>query len=265
MTRPRMDSVLDDLLAHGETAATTAQLAERAHLPAEQVRVRMQRLVREGKAFSPARGLWIPIPPQYRTWRVVPGLEFLDQMLTHLSREYYVGWLSAAELYGAAHQRPMVLQVAVDRPVADRDVERVRLRFAQRAHVATVPRARRTVATGQVWVSSPEVTALDLAADPHLGGGVSNVATVLGELAQDSQLRGDLLAEAAGAFSLATVRRLGFLLESVDAHELAGHLRMLTEARRSFPADPLSPGSERDGPLDSRWRLLLNADVEPDL
>lgn len=36
-------------------------------------------------------------------------------MMAHLGRDYYLGWLSAAEMYGAAHQRPQVLQVAVDR------------------------------------------------------------------------------------------------------------------------------------------------------
>jgi len=72
-----------------------------------------------------------------------------------------------------------VLQVAVDRRVADKDLGRVRLRFVERKQAAEIPRLQRTVPTGQVWVSTPEATALDLAADPASGAGLSNVATVL--------------------------------------------------------------------------------------
>jgi hypothetical protein len=39
-------------------------------------------------------------------------------------------------MFGAAHQWPQVLQVAVDDHLPDRDVERVRLRFAERRHLA---------------------------------------------------------------------------------------------------------------------------------
>src|SRR5712675_1744754 len=112
-------------------------------------------------------------------------------MMRHLGRDYYVGWLSAAD------QRPQVLQVAVDRHLPDRDIERVRLRFTERRHLAELPRQRRNVPTGQVWVSAPETTVLDLAADPLLGGGVSNIATVLIELTEDNRLDPGQLANTA--------------------------------------------------------------------
>lgn len=46
-----------------------------------------------------------------------------------LGRDYYVSLLTAAAMHGAAHQAPQVFQVMVDRHVADRDIERVKLRF----------------------------------------------------------------------------------------------------------------------------------------
>ncbi|MHB1910935.1 MAG: type IV toxin-antitoxin system AbiEi family antitoxin domain-containing protein [Acidimicrobiales bacterium] len=265
MSRARTANVVDSLLAHGRTSVTTEEAAELLEVPSEHVRVRMQPLVRDGRVFSPARGLWVAVPPEYRTWRVIPGIQFVDQMMAHLGRDYYVGWLSAAEMYGAAHQRPQVLQVAVDRHLADRDIERVRLRFAERRHLAQLSRVRRNVPTGQVWVSTPEVTALDLAADPQRGGGVSNTATVLIELAGDDQLDPVHLAEAAEQFSLAAVRRLGYLLDTVDQPELAKVLHPVAQRRRRFPPDPLAAGGGVSGSVDSRWRLLVNTAVEPDL
>ncbi|MCL4445733.1 MAG: type IV toxin-antitoxin system AbiEi family antitoxin [Actinobacteria bacterium] len=265
MPRTQTADAIDSLLAHGQSAVTTDQASKLLEVPAEQVRVRMHRMVRDGWVFSPARSLWVAIPPQYRTWRVIPGVEFIDLMMTHLGRDYYVGWLSAAELYGAAHQRPQVLQVAVDRHVLDRDIERVRLRFTERRHLAELPRVRQNVSTGQIWVSSPEVTALDLAADPRRGGGVNNVATVLIELTDDNRLDDSRLGKAANHFSLPSTRRLGYLLERIERPNLAEPLREISEQRRNFPPDLLSPGSGDHGDVDSRWRLRINTTVEPDL
>lgn len=265
MPRTRTADAIDSMLAHGQTAVTTDQASELLEVPAEQVRVRMHRLVRDGQVFSPARSLWVAIPPQYRTWRVIPGVQFIDPMMTHLKRDYYVGWLSAAELYGAAHQRPQVLQVAVDHHVPDRDIERVRLRFTERRHLTELPRVRQNVPTGQIWVSSPEVTALDLAADPRRGGGVNNIATVLIELTDDNRLDEFRLGEAANHFSLASIRRLGYLLDCIERPNLAESLHERSEQRRNFPPDLLAPGSGDHGHVDSRWRLRINTDVEPDL
>ncbi len=265
MPQMKTSTAIDSLLAHGQVALSTPEAAQLLGVPADQVRVRMHPLLRTGRAFSPARGFWVAVPPEYRSWGVIPGVQFIDPMMTHLRRDYYVGWLSAAELHGAAHQRPQVLQVAVDRHLSDRDISRVRLRFIERAHLADVPRVRRNVPTGQIWVSTPEATVLDLAADPARGGGISNVATVLMELAEDKRLDADRLAEAAERYQLAAVRRLGFLLDSVDEPALAEALHDHTEQRRRFPPDALAPGNDGDGDVDGRWRLRINTAVEPDL
>jgi predicted transcriptional regulator of viral defense system len=105
---------LDDLLAHGRHAVTTEEASHILGVPRDQVRVRMNRYAHAARVFSPARGLWVLVPPEFRTWTVVPGLHFIDAMMGHLGRAYYVGWLSAAEVHGSAHQRPQVLQVAVE-------------------------------------------------------------------------------------------------------------------------------------------------------
>lgn len=265
MAAIRTAEVIDSLLAHGQIAVSTEAVSGLLGVPPEHVRVRMQPLVHNGRVFSPARGLWVAVPPEYRSWRVIPGTQFVDPMMVHLARDYYVGWLSAAEMYGAAHQRPQVLQIAVDRSLADRDVERVQLRFTERRHLAELPRVRRNVPTGQIWVSTPEVTAFDLAADPTHGGGISNVATVLAELGNEGLLDGARLAEVAAHYSHATARRLGFLLEQVDLNALTCGLHDHVELRRRFPPGLLAAGAGPVGEVDRRWRIRVNADVEPDL
>jgi predicted transcriptional regulator of viral defense system len=256
----------DWLLAHGRTCVTTVEAAELLGVPVEQVRVRLNGPAHEGLVFTPARGLWVPVPPEFRTWGVTPALHFLDDLMRHLGREYYAGWLSAAEVHGAAHQRPQVTQVAVDRPVQDRGLGRVRVQFHTRSDLVDLPRLQLQVPTGQVWVSSPELTAVDLADDPERGGGVSNVATVLADLASDPGLDGRLLAGVAARFPSASARRLGYLLGVVEAPTDLSPLRALVGERPLARPAVLTPHGPRRGRRDSGgWGVLVNTDVEPDL
>ena len=62
--RVRAADLADWLLAHGRTSITTGETAELLDIPADQVRVRLHVPSRRGELVSPARGLWIPVPPQ---------------------------------------------------------------------------------------------------------------------------------------------------------------------------------------------------------
>ena len=59
-----------------------------------------------------------------------------------------------------------------------------------------------------MWVSTPDLTAVDLVDRPELGGGLSNVATVLFELAETAALDPQRLAQLAAGFSATAVRRV---------------------------------------------------------
>lgn len=265
MAETSAPDLADWLLERGRNSVSTREASELIGVPEEQVRVRLNRAVHARRLISPSRGLWIAVPPEYRGWGAPPALEFLDPLMTHLRRDYYVGWLSAAELHGAAHQRPQVTQVAVDRAVEDRDVGRSRFRFFTQAEVVLLPRVRRNVATGQVWVSSAELTALDLVDRPDVSAGFSNAATVLAELTEATRLDPRLLLETAERFPGAALRRLGYLLElvgaAVDTAPLAKSAANNPMARPAM----LNPSMPRRGPTDQRWGLQINDEVEPDL
>ncbi len=262
---PTASDLADWLLAGGRSAVTTTEAAEILDLPKDHIRVRLNAAVRAGRLFSPSRGLWVAIPPKYRTWGAPPAVEFLDPLMTHLDREYYVGWLSAAEIHGAAHQRPQALQVAVDRPVENRSFGRSHLQFTQQSSVSELPRQRHNLESGHVWVSTPDLTAVDLVNRPELGGGLSNVATVLFELTESAHLDPPNLARLAGEFSATAVRRLGYLLSFVDAPVDTTTLELAVKAMPLPRPALLDPKLPRHGATDPMWDIIVNTDVEPDL
>jgi len=128
-----------------------------------------------------------------------------------------------------------------------------------------VPREQRTAPTGHFWVATSATTALDLVDDPDRSGGLSNAATVIAELADDGKLTDDGLADAAGHFAVTTVRRLGRLLDSLDLSALTGGLQRLASEHRRAPITALDRHSAPEGPVDHRWRVAVNTEIDPDL
>ncbi len=253
----------DALLAAGVHAFTTADAAAAAEIKQDSARPALARLIKNGLVFSPARGLYIPIPPEFRSWRAVPALWFVDPLMVHLDRTYYVGYLSAAEVHGAAHQRPQALQVVVDRDLRGRSFGRVRLRFITNRDAGSLPTVRQNTPTGTVAVATPELTALDLANRPDNGGALHNVATVLIDLAREEHLNDAELAKLAGRVPIAASRRAGWIVE----HHTDVRLDALAQMSGAAAAEPskLDQHGPRRGKVDRRWRLRINAEIEPDL
>ncbi|MDR1119181.1 MAG: type IV toxin-antitoxin system AbiEi family antitoxin, partial [Bifidobacteriaceae bacterium] len=218
--RPRSPQAADWALAHGISSMTTAGLAEMLGAPPAQVPQRMAAPKRRGEWATPGRGLWIPVPPEFRAWGGLPATEFVDALMAHLGARYYVGWLAAAALHGAAHRAPQVTRVATSTLVRGRRTGRARLTFHQRSRIDQLPTEVKTGRMGRFRVSTPEVTALDVASDLALAGGLNNAATVISDLAREHGLDGSTLAGLAPLFADAAVRRVGWIVEQFGGQRL---------------------------------------------
>lgn len=261
LSSPAPSDLPETLLSEGRYWATTQELATLARSTDAAIRKTVARLRSDGRLFSPARGFYVMIPPEYKSWGSIPAEWFIDPMMSHLGRAYYVSLLTAAAMHGAAHQTPKTFQVVAERYLANRDIGRARLRFIVSQQVSDMTVERSTTHTGYFNLATRETTAVDLTWRMREAGGISNVATVFTEL---RDLDGDKLARLAALRDRATVRRLGWLLErwgsSVDLH-------WLEVLARSSEGEPslLSPSSPKKGHVDRRWGVVVNTTVEPDL
>ena len=259
-----MKDLVDHFLAAGRYTFTLAEAQEvlGARDPAA-VYAGLSRLRRRRELFSPAHSLYVAVPSEYRNLGVVPAEWFVDPMMSHLGRPYYVGLLSAAAVHGASHQAPQVFQVITDRTdlVRDRQVGRIRVRFYSSKSVAEDPTTRIAVPSGYVVVGTKETTVVDLVAKPRASGGLSNVATILREL---DELKGSDLARVASRRGRAVTRRVGWLVEHFGQID---DMEALRQAARLDLGEPvlLDPSKGRRGKADPTWRIRLNTVVEADL
>ena len=76
----------------------------------------LSRLKKERVLYSPYSSFYVTLPPQYVLRGAVPAYYYMDPLMTALGHSYYFGLLSAAVLWGAAHQRPQRDVVVTTRP-----------------------------------------------------------------------------------------------------------------------------------------------------
>lgn len=230
-----------------------------------------ERLQQRGQLIRPRRGFYVIVPPQHATTGAPPPEWYIDTLMRHEKRPYYVGLLTAAAAHGASHQAVMAFQVVTNKLLPDIEAGRTRIIFSYRKDMTAVAAGieDRKTQSGYMKLSSPELTALDLVRYPQSGAGLDNITTVLSELVQG--LQPEKLASLSGAFEKAVVQRLGHLLGRLGHPQIAEAMFAALSARGPLPWIELDPRQARDPDLspppserDARWRVIVRRPPEID-
>jgi predicted transcriptional regulator of viral defense system len=210
---------IDDLQAAGRYTFVREDLVDFSGRSQVAVDAALRRLKQKSRLQSPRRGFFVIVPVEYRSAGCPPAPWFVADLMRFLGQPYYVGILSAAALYGAAHQQPMSFQVVTDRPTRPALAGRVRIEFHMSGVLAGTPVVEMQTDTGSMCVATPEATAFDLVRYQPAAGYLDNAVTVLTELAE--RMRPDALAACARKQAAPDAQRVGYLLERLGRQALA--------------------------------------------
>lgn len=263
-TDPSLSDWVDGLEKSGRYSFTLDQARQGLSKKVETLEKALHRLHVKGRIHRVRKGFYVLVPLQYASVGVIPAEWFIADLMTFLGQPFYIGCLSAAERHGAAHQRPQEMQVVV--PVHLRIVHtpvlRIRfLRFAGMAAAVTQP--LRTY-SGDIPLSSPEWTAIDLIRFQKHYGSMDAAATVLTELAESMDAK-RLAASARREPCTALLQRLGWMLEFLKFEALTGPLYAEVVRREAGFVALNSALKKHSGPRDARWKVLVNEVPESDL
>ena len=252
-----------DLASRGRYHFTTEEAVKALRVSAPAGRAALRRLKAKGEIADPYRGFHVIVPPEYRRLGCLPPEQFVPQLMDHLQEQYYVALLSAAEIHGAAHHRPQRFQVMVAKNRRPIECGEVRVQFVARKNLERTPIVEKNTPRGRMRVASPEATALELVGYEDHCGGLNNVASVLAELVEAIDVA--QLIAAARLCPIAWVQRLGYLLDVTDqAHAAEPLIEYVRDhAVVVVPLVPKKPTARAT--RIERWKLAVNADVEPDL
>lgn len=236
------------------------------NLAPQLVRNNLYRAGRAGLVSQPYRGFYVIVPPHYAAKGIVPPVYYIDQLMAWLQKPYYIGLLSAAEMLGAAHQRPQYFCVMTTLPQLHAQ-KKTSLDWAYRAAINDALLQTKNSETGTVRFSGPELTALDLVQYEHRIGGLSRAATIIEEVSEQMEWKGAADNGLIEQTTLATVQRLGYIMEYVlqyqeHADSIYIELRKVASKLNRFP---LSSRKSSDGAeVNKRWNILVNTEIELD-
>ena len=256
-------NLITQLASKGHYSFTSEEARAALKVSPDACKLALNRLAKQGQIASPARGFYVIIPPEYRSLGCLPADQFIPALMKHKGLNYYAGLLTAAQYYGAAHQRPQEFQVFLARNRRPIGCGKVRAKFIARKKIEEIPVRSFNTARGELRVSTPEATALDLAGYPEHAGGLDQVATILSELA--SEIDPAVLVTVAVTAPITWVQRLGYMLDLVEQAAIADHIRTYVHERaREYTM--LLPGHESaENWRASNWKLVVNAELEPDV
>lgn len=259
---------IKDRAIHGFSTFSIEDVRETGMYSSEQIlQNELYRLCSNKTIASVYRGFYVIIPVQNVLRGSVPATYYIDQLMAYLSKPYYVCMLSAAELLGAAHQRPQQFSVMTTFPkrrvVSTRNVI---IDWFYREGLPEDALITKNTETGTIRISNPLLTAADLVQYQQHVGGLSRVATILEELSEQINIKSQF-ASLASFVKKVTWQRLGYILEHVvEENELADELY---EQIRNLPGSlmymPLSTSAEDNtSERNSRWKININVQIEKD-
>ena len=232
------------------------------------VRSALARLSTKNSIVSVWKGFYVIVPITYSVNGILPPVMYVDHLMRHIQRHYYVGLLNAAAFHGAALQQPQVFSVIVQYPtLRDNQKKNVRLQFVARRNFPSdeLLESRKTQ-TGYVKISNPALTAADIIQYEKEIGGLNRACTVLNDLVEVLNFT-DLHDSFFEVVNTTTIQRLGYLLENIiEREDLATQLYQKAKlANCTFQTVPLKSGKLSDtGSIDKKWKLILNTKLEFD-
>lgn len=254
---------ISGLAASGRHYFTSGEARSALGVSAAAAKLALNRLAKQKTIASPARGFYVIIPPEYQSLGCLPADQFIPALMRHLNIAYYAGLLSAAQYHGAAHYRPQEFQVFLAKNRRPIRCGAVRVAFIARARLTEVPVQSLNTPRGTVQVSSPEATALDLVGYARHAGGLSQVASILFELAE--RLNPEKLAAVARTAPIPWGQRLGYLLEHIGSGAKVPALKEYVRKHANKSTMLLPKAPVRRSPYNKGWKLHVNADVKAEL
>jgi|WetSurMetagenome_2_1015567.scaffolds.fasta_scaffold03854_9 predicted transcriptional regulator of viral defense system len=184
-------------------------------IDSQQIKNALYRLTIHKSIISVYKGFYVIIPPQYALKGIVPPPYYVNQLMRYIGKPYYVGLLNAAEIFGAAHQRPQLYSIMTIPPKTTTSIKKnsiirwfYTIRFPEEFLIT------RNSETSTVKYSSAELTALDLVQYAYHIGGLSRAATVLAELCEVTNFE-KLNNHIFNYVKVSTFQRLGFILDEI--------------------------------------------------
>jgi len=251
-------TLLASLSERGHNVFTLEDVISTLGVTYENAKVIVNRLEKKAWLIRLTRGKYLIVPLEAGVKSLYTEHGFV--IASHLVNPYYIGYGSALNHHGFSELVPSVVYVATSKRRRNRTVLHTKFRFITVTKSKMFGTEAATISGTKVKISDVEKTIADCLDHPECCGGVDEVAKSI--FFEHKELDMKKVVENAEKMGNKTIiKRLGYLLELFSYHEYE-HLFENVELSEGYPK--LDPKLPKKGKFNSRWRLLLNTEIDPE-
>ncbi len=262
---------LNDIRSKGQRSFSIDQLINDLEVSYEAAKSGLYRLSHDKKIISPAKGLYVILPPEYLLLGSLPAQELVPILMNYLNADYYVGLLSAANYYGASHQKSGNFQIITNKRMNNNfTFGQIKLEIIYKKSLNLSPKQNIAVPTGYLNIATPELVIMDLFLYPRKSGGLNHIATILSELV-DAIDPEKLIALAKLTKEKFWLQRLGYILEKIETMNDKKQQKIIDKVC-FYLKDNMRGYLALDGSIaitgmkrNDKWHIAENTTIESDL
>lgn len=253
------------LRSNGRYAFTIDDLIINVPKPLKNLRKDLDRLRDKGEVVNIRREFYTILPDEYRKMGALPVEFYINDLMKHLNKQYYVGLFSAAMFLGAAHQQPQEFFVISESP-RPRIIQgnNLRINFNAKSKFPIYGTVDRKTETGYFRISGPELTLLDLIYFEQTIGGFSRIITILQELSESinsSKMKEALIND----FPLSLIQRAGYVTEVILQNFKLAKVFENKLAKKNIQVVMLKSSGKKEGIVNEKWKVMVNTLIQGDI
>ncbi len=218
----------------------------------------MHSLIRKKWVLPLKRGMYVLVPLDV-------GVRGADSYIVHsfvigsfLVEPYYIGFWSALNYHGLTDQIPRTTFVVTTKAKKPLDILDSRYYFVKLTERKFFGFSEHVIDSIKVNISEPEKTVADCLDHPEHSGGIDEIARSIFFSHSDLDLN-RVKEHALKMRNITILKRLGYILEVTGLLSSFGFLFEGIELSRGY--SPLDPLSVRKGRYNSKWKLLINREI----
>lgn len=226
----------------------------------------LARLIDKGEVVNLRQGFYLIIPPLYSNFKKLPLALYTDKLFKYLDKKYYVGFYSAAKIYGASHQQSQRDYIMTKAPkLMDIKKETTDLRFFTTTNWPQKNILQKKSDAGLYNISSPALTCVDMLRYQTKLGGLNRMLASLEELYEELK-ENDVRDLLSWYDHKSTLQRLGFLLDEIDMDSnITDLIYEKFDTMNTYPILLYPNKNEKPGSAKNRWKVDVNIKLESDL
>lgn len=223
-------------------------------------------LIKKNQVVNLRQGFYLILTPRYSSFGKLPINLYIHKLFNYLERDYYLGFYSAAKIYGASHQQAQRDYVLSQPPkLLDIQKSTIDIRFFTTSVWPQKNILSKKSDAGIYYISSPSLTLVDLVYYQNKLGGLNRMLSTIEELLEEVT-QNDLEDLLSWYGNRATLQRLGFLMDKLDSENILSNIVFQHLQNQKIRPILLQPSiKERPGAVDNKWKVDINLKLESDL